>query len=60
MRSIQIFIKGYYKQKFTLNSFSFFTGHVDIAALQMVDEAYLDRTEWIKKSIRTSAKVCSI
>jgi hypothetical protein len=23
----------------------------------MVDEAYLDRTEWAKKSIRTSAKV---
>jgi hypothetical protein len=29
----------------------------DIAALAMVDEAYLDRTEWVKKSIRTSAKV---
>ena len=24
----------------------------------MVDEAYADRTEWIKKSIRTTAKVC--
>jgi hypothetical protein len=23
----------------------------------MVDEAYKDRTEWIKKSIRTTAKV---
>lgn len=23
----------------------------------MVDEAYMDRTEWIKKSIRTSAKM---
>lgn len=30
---------------------------LDIAALAMVDEAYLDRTEWVKKSIRTSAKV---
>lgn len=30
---------------------------VDIRALEMVDEAYADRTEWIKKSIRTSAKV---
>ncbi len=28
-----------------------------IAALAMVDEAYLDRDEWIKKSIRTTAKV---
>jgi len=26
-------------------------------ALNMVDTAYLDRTEWIKKSIRTSAKM---
>ena len=25
----------------------------------MVDEAYADRTEWIKKSIRTTAKVLS-
>lgn len=25
----------------------------------MVDEAYLDRDEWIKKSIRTTAKVSS-
>lgn len=32
----------------------------DIQALAMVDEAYLDRTEWIKKSIRTSAKVRSL
>lgn len=31
----------------------------DIEALAMVDEAYLDKTEWIKKSIRTTAKVCS-
>ena len=30
-----------------------------IAALAMVDEAYLDRDEWIKKSIRTTAKVSS-
>ena len=29
----------------------------DIEALRMVDEAYNDRTEWIKKSIRTTAKV---
>ena len=29
----------------------------DIQALTMVDEAYQDRTEWIKKSIRTSAKM---
>ncbi|KAF5353527.1 hypothetical protein D9756_007833 [Leucocoprinus leucothites] len=28
-----------------------------IAALAMVDEAYLDRDEWIKKSIRTTAKM---
>ncbi|KAF7976533.1 hypothetical protein HWV62_13809 [Athelia sp. TMB] len=28
-----------------------------IAALQMVDEAYLDQKEWVKKSIRTSAKM---
>jgi len=28
-----------------------------IAALAMVDEAYKDRTEWIKKSIRTTAKM---
>jgi len=28
-----------------------------ITALKMVDEAYLDRTEWIKKSIRTTAKM---
>ena len=28
-----------------------------IAALAMVDEAYLDKTEWIKKSIRTTAKM---
>jgi hypothetical protein len=33
---------------------------VDIAALAMVDEAYLDQTEWVKKSIRTTAKVRSI
>lgn len=30
---------------------------VDIRALEMVDEAYADRTEWTKKSIRTTAKV---
>jgi len=28
-----------------------------IAALDMVDEAYLDKEEWIKKSIRTTAKM---
>lgn len=28
-----------------------------IEALRMVDEAYNDRTEWIKKSIRTTAKM---
>lgn len=28
-----------------------------IAALAMVDEAYLDRDEWFKKSIRTTAKM---
>ncbi|KAJ7756371.1 glycogen phosphorylase [Mycena olivaceomarginata] len=28
-----------------------------IAALAMVDEAYLDQTEWVKKSIRTTAKM---
>jgi starch phosphorylase len=35
-------------------SISFFA---DIEALKMVDEAYLDREEWIKKSIKTVAKV---
>ncbi|KJA26532.1 glycosyltransferase family 35 protein [Hypholoma sublateritium FD-334 SS-4] len=28
-----------------------------IATLEMVDEAYLDKEEWIKKSIRTTAKM---
>ncbi|KAF8124671.1 glycosyl transferase, partial [Mycena galopus ATCC 62051] len=28
-----------------------------MAALAMVDEAYLDQTEWVKKSIRTTAKM---
>jgi len=28
-----------------------------LQALEMVDEAYLDREEWIKKSIRTTAKM---
>jgi len=28
-----------------------------IAALDMVNEAYLDKVEWIKKSIRTTAKM---
>ncbi|KIY66143.1 glycosyltransferase family 35 protein [Cylindrobasidium torrendii FP15055 ss-10] len=28
-----------------------------IQALAMVDEAYLDRTEWVKKSIRTTARM---
>ncbi|KIJ64336.1 glycosyltransferase family 35 protein [Hydnomerulius pinastri MD-312] len=32
-------------------------GDGDIDALRMVDEAYNDRTEWIKKSIRTTAKM---
>ena len=31
-----------------------------IAALKMVDEAYQNRTEWVKKSIRTTAKVATI
>ena len=31
--------------------------YVDIKALELVDLAYQDRTEWIKKSIRTTAKV---
>jgi hypothetical protein len=30
---------------------------LDLEALRMVDAAYADRTEWIKKSIRTTAKV---
>ena len=29
----------------------------DIAALALVDEAYQNRVEWIKKSIRTTAKM---
>jgi glycogen phosphorylase len=29
----------------------------DLEALKMVDEAYKDRAEWIKKSIRTVAKM---
>jgi len=29
----------------------------DIRSLEMVDEAFADRIEWIKKSIRTTAKV---
>ena len=33
---------------------------IDIAALDMVDEAYLDKGEWVKKSIRTTAKVMLI
>ena len=36
---------------------SFFS-FADLRALEMVDEAYTDRDEWIKKSIRTVAKVC--
>ena len=31
--------------------------YTDIAALKMVDEAYHDKTEWVKKSIRTTARV---
>ena len=30
---------------------------LDLAALAMIDEAYLDKEEWIKKSICTTAKV---
>lgn len=30
---------------------------LDLAALDMVDKAYLDKDEWVKKSIRTTAKV---
>lgn len=30
---------------------------IDIEALKIVDEAYQDRTGWIKKSIRTTAKM---
>ena len=30
---------------------------VDIQALALVDEAYQNRVEWIKKSISTTAKV---
>ena len=33
------------------------TTKTDIQALKLVDEAYQDRPEWIKKSIRTTAKV---
>ena len=33
---------------------------IDIKALELVDEAYQNRTEWIKKSIRTTAKVRSL
>lgn len=33
---------------------------VDIAALDLVDEAYQDSEEWIKKSIRTTAKVSCV
>ena len=29
----------------------------DMQALKLVDEAYQDRVEWIKKSIRTTAKM---
>lgn len=32
----------------------------DIEALKLVDQAYQDRTEWIKKSIRTTAKVSTM
>ena len=38
-----------------MHYFAYFA--VDIQALAMVDAAYQDRTEWIKKSIRTTAKV---
>jgi len=30
---------------------------IDLAAIDMVDEAYADRDAWIKKSISTTAKV---
>ena len=32
---------------------------LDIQALALVDEAYQNRVEWIKKSISTTAKVCA-
>ena len=32
-------------------------GFPDIKALELVDEAYQNRTEWIKKSISTTAKM---
>jgi len=31
--------------------------YIDLAAIDMVDEAYADRDSWIKKSISTTAKV---
>jgi hypothetical protein len=33
---------------------------VDITAIDMVDKAYQDRAEWIKKTIRVVAKVVLI
>ena len=33
---------------------------LDLEALEMIDEAYANRTEWLKKSISTSAKVWHI
>jgi starch phosphorylase len=30
--------------------------NIDIFSLEMVDEAYLDKEEWIKKSIKTTSK----
>jgi glycogen phosphorylase len=46
---------------FISSLFSFQCSHrrlrLDIAALAMVDEAYQDKEEWIKKSIRTTAKM---
>jgi hypothetical protein len=44
-------------QRIRINWFFFFFS--DIEALRMVDEAYQNREEWIKKSIRTTAKVRS-
>ena len=32
----------------------------DIDALKMVDEAYLDKEEWIKKSIYTACRVSGL
>ena len=41
----------------TVNSVSDIFVSADIAALELVDAAYQDRVEWVKKSISTSAKM---